>query len=325
MIVVGGGVIGMTTACVLAEDPARRFDVTLVAERFGITSLSGVPAASFFPFAVSHPNVEAWLREGLTRFVALAADHDSGVVVREGFEFAPQPIAGRPPESFLLPAQRRDVPECASGCDAAFFALPIVEIPRYLPFLARRLESLGVGVRRDRVTSLDECARDAIVVNCTGSLARAFAGDPKLRPSLGQLVRLAPCGIDRFALDERDPARPTYVVPRTRDVVVGSIDVEYDVDRLGYEPPLPSKERTADILARAALLEPKVRDAQVIEVYCGFRPKRDAVRLEIDSERLAKGARVIHAYGHGGGGVTLSWGTAVEVAALAARLLRVPV
>ncbi|HMC79917.1 MAG TPA: FAD-dependent oxidoreductase, partial [Acidimicrobiia bacterium] len=44
----------------------------------------------------------------------------------------------------------------------------------------------------------------------------------------------------------------------------------------------------------------------------GLRPfRRDSVRLEREP-----GARVIHNYGHGGSGVTLSWGCAEEVSAL---------
>jgi D-amino-acid oxidase len=50
----------------------------------------------------------------------------------------------------------------------------------------------------------------------------------------------------------------------------------------------------------------------------GLRPARPSVRLE--EERLAHGAgqvsRVVHCYGHGGAGVTLSWGCADEVASL---------
>ena len=41
----------------------------------------------------------------------------------------------------------------------------------------------------------------------------------------------------------------------------------------------------------------------------GLRPVRPAVRLERDGH-------VVHCYGHGGAGVTLSWGCADEVVAL---------
>ena len=45
-----------------------------------------------------------------------------------------------------------------------------------------------------------------------------------------------------------------------------------------------------------------------------LRPSRTEVRLE---EEEIGGVRVIHNYGHGGAGVTLSWGCADEVVSIA--------
>ncbi|HUP65002.1 MAG TPA: FAD-dependent oxidoreductase, partial [Thermoanaerobaculia bacterium] len=46
-----------------------------------------------------------------------------------------------------------------------------------------------------------------------------------------------------------------------------------------------------------------------LEVLVGLRPGRPAVRVERDLED----PRVIHNYGHGGSGFTLSWGCAEDV------------
>jgi len=57
--------------------------------------------------------------------------------------------------------------------------------------------------------------------------------------------------------------------------------------------------------------EPRVLAARV-----GLRPfRRSGVRLERD--QLPDGRIVIHNYGHGGSGFTLSWGCAREVVDLA--------
>jgi D-amino-acid oxidase len=315
VVVVGGGVIGLTSALVLAE--SGDYDVEVVAEHFGLASLSRVPAASFYPFAVEHPNVREWLRLGLERFVALSSDPATGVVIREGVELDPRMVAGCSPTEFLLPSGAKG--ESGTG-NIARFRLPIIDIPTYLPWLQRRLESRGARCSRRRLRSASELDAATIVVNCTGSAARFFAADRELMPTLGQLVRMEACGIDRFALDERDAERPTYVVPRGHDVVIGSFDLAYDVDRLGLEPPAPDAERTSDIVARATVLEPRLADSRVLESYCGFRPRRRHVRVEIDQTARLSGLRHIHAYGHGGGGVTLSWGTANEVHGLVRSL-----
>lgn len=52
----------------------------------------------------------------------------------------------------------------------------------------------------------------------------------------------------------------------------------------------------------------------IVSVGCGLRPVRSAVRLEV--ERPAPQRLLIHNYGHGGAGITLSWGCATEVVAL---------
>jgi D-amino-acid oxidase len=52
---------------------------------------------------------------------------------------------------------------------------------------------------------------------------------------------------------------------------------------------------------------------QVLQHRVGPRPGRPSVRLEAEQ---VGAHRVIHDYGHGGAGVTLSWGCAEEVVRL---------
>ncbi len=117
----------------------------------------------------------------------------------------------------------------------------------------------------------------------------------------GQVVCVEQVGLDRWWLDA---AGPTYVVPRSHDIVVGGTDEEGDWSRT------PSPESASAILQRACALVPELRDARVLRHKVGLRPVRPAVRLKREGD-------VIHCYGHGGSGVTLSWGVAEEVASLA--------
>jgi D-amino-acid oxidase len=60
-------------------------------------------------------------------------------------------------------------------------------------------------------------------------------------------------------------------------------------------------------------VEPRLAQAEVVDHRVGLRPQRDMIRVE---DEIIDGARCIHNYGHGGLGVTLSWGCAREVADL---------
>jgi D-amino-acid oxidase len=155
-------------------------------------------------------------------------------------------------------------------------------------------------------------ARAELVVNCVGLSARALVGDATLVPVRGQVVRVARSGaLEHFLLDDYNPAGVTYVVPRSRDIVLGGSAQEGRED-LAVDP-----GESAAIAARCSALEPSLAAAPVLSVGVGLRPFRPQVRVE--REALGR-ACLIHDYGHGGAGVTLSWGCAAEVARLASEV-----
>jgi D-amino-acid oxidase len=161
----------------------------------------------------------------------------------------------------------------------------------------------------DGVRDLAERAGSGrLVVNCTGLGARTLCDDDRVYPLRGQVVRVRNPGLTRCLADDVGPRALSYVVPRRRDVVLGGTADAHAWDRT------PDPAVTQRILARCAELEPRLRDADVLDVNVGLRPARDEVRLE--TERVGTGV-VIHNYGHGGAGFTLAWGCADEVLALA--------
>jgi len=144
-----------------------------------------------------------------------------------------------------------------------------------------------------------------VVVNCAGLGSRLLAQDQDVRPVRGQVVLMNGVRLHRWWLDA---AGPTYVVPRAHEIVVGGTDQADDWSRT------PSPETAATILRRATRLVPELADATVVGHRVGLRPVRSRVRLEAEG-------RVIHCYGQGGAGVTLSWGCADEVVQLVEQLL----
>ncbi len=125
-----------------------------------------------------------------------------------------------------------------------------------------------------------------------------------MRPVRGQVVLVRGVELDRWWLDADGP---TYVVPRTDVVVVGGTDEPGDWSRT------PSPETAADIMQRATRLVPELAQGQVVGHRVGLRPVRPVVRLETEG-------RIVHCYGQGGSGVTVSWGCADDVERLVAGL-----
>jgi D-amino-acid oxidase len=288
--VVGAGVVGLTTAVCLRSLGVEADVITRDAPE---ATTSAVAAALWFPYrALPADRVTAWSAasyEELSRLAGVA-----GVRMLAGTEVLDP---GAPD-----PWWRDAVPDLRRTADGLRFTAPVIDMSVHLPWLADRLRTLGGRIERATVRSLDELDADA-VVNCAGLGARELAGDASLRAVRGQIVRVAAPDVTEWLVDQRDPERLVYVVPRERDVVLGGTAQDGDEDSQ------PDPATSEAIRGRCAEIVPAVRDAPIVSVAVGLRPARPSVRLEAEG-------RVVHCYGHGGAGVTLAWGCAVEVAAL---------
>jgi len=134
-----------------------------------------------------------------------------------------------------------------------------------------------------------------------------------MQPIRGQVVRVRNPGLERFILDEDDPKGVTYIIPRSHDCILGGTadEGEWDLE--------PDPETASGILDRCTRLEPRLADAEILEHRVGLRPGRPTIRLELenDPDRVTR----IHNYGHGGSGITLSWGCAEETLRLVQEAL----
>lgn len=300
VLVVGAGVVGLSCAVRLLEAGHR---VDVVARDLPGETTSVVAAALWYPYrAWPQERVLAWSARTFEVFEAMVgADPETaetaGVRLVPGTEVMAAPSPD-PWWASAVPGLTRS-PAPPGYRDAWSFATPIIEMPLYLRWLAGRVEALGGTLTRLNLSGLPRGAD--LVVNASGLGARLLGEDSSVTPVAGQVVYVEQFGLERWWLDG---AGPTYVVPRSRDVVVGGTAVEEEWSRT------PSPSTAEAILERASLLVPALASATILRHKVGLRPARPSVRLERDG-------RVLHCYGHGGAGVTLSWGCAEEVAALA--------
>lgn len=315
VIVVGAGYSGLTAAVVLQRDGWR---VHVVTADDPADTVSMLAAAVWFPTAVGPADrVVAWGRRSREVFERLAAEEpDAGVVLRETLHLYRQhprqpwwvPAVGR-----VEPATRKELP---SGYTHGLrYVVPLAETPIYLPWLLDRFHAEGGTVERRRLGTLEELDGAApVVVDCAGLGARELVGDDELRPIRGHVVRTTNPGLTRSVRDQDHPGGYTYIHPRSEDCVLGGTlePGEWDTS---------ADETTGKaILERCRGIVPELADAAVLGQAVGLRPGRPTVRLEIDPAP-PDGLEVVHDYGHGGAGMTLSWGCAEEAAELVAAAL----
>ena len=308
IIIIGGGVSGLSCGIRLLE---AGFGVRIWAREPALRSTSNVAAAVWYPYkAYPEHLVVGWAASAYAELQRLAGQPDTGVIVREGMEIFPWAVE-EPWWRDAVPSYRRITPaELPSGYqDGYVFEAPVAEMTLYLPYLQRRFEALGGQAERRAVHSFDEAfAECGRVVDCAGLGARELAGDRSMLPIRGQVVRVAQVGLTRFILDDYNPNGVTYIVPRINDCILGGTADE------GAEDTTPNPATAEAILERCIALEPRLRGATILEHKVGLRPGRPTVRLE--AEQPASGQLLVHNYGHGGAGVTLSWGCADEVVRL---------
>ncbi len=307
--VLGAGVTGLTTAISLLDAGC---DVEVVTAGPVEATTSYLAAAVWFPTHVGPPDrVATWGRHTYDVLAGQAEAKVPGVVIRESLTLYREPPAE--PDwvasvGHVRPATAVELP--AGYAYGLRFAVPLVEMPQYLPWLVEQVRERGGALRTRRVESLGELVNTDIatdaVVNCSGLAARSLVGDLSVYPVRGQIVRVTNPGLTMSVRDENHPGGRAYVHPRAADCILGGTLQENSWDT---RVDLTIAEQ---IIARCQDLVPELADASVIEHLVGLRPGRPTVRLEEATPGSAR-TRVIHNYGHGGSGITLSWGCARDV------------
>ena len=305
--VVGAGVSGLSCAVKLLE---AGHEVEVISDRFSPDTVSDIAAAIWYPFLTAPADrADGW---GIATYAELERlserEPQSGVRMRDGREYLRQAVD--PPEwSEDIAAFRiLDDSEIPEGYVFGWqFRAPVIEMQLYMPWLRSRVEALGGSFVQSFVEDLNEVSGE-VVVNCVGLGARELCGDEEVRPARGQVIFIdQDPGIGHF---DQQPETLTYTIPRSDVTVLGGTA---QVDDWGMDIRAEDDDL---ILSKVEALWPELDRSRIIGGAVGLRPSRSEVRLEVEyiGER-----RVVHNYGHGGAGVTLSWGCAEEVANLVSQ------
>ena len=318
--IIGAGVSGLTCGVLFAE---RGYRTAIFAKDTGQQTTSGAAAAVWFPYDVEP--AEKVIPLALRTFDVLAdLTHvpESGVSMIELRQFSRTGELQIPDWAIPLGAQRLSsvatglwpVQNCAQRGAYSFksgflLPVPLMDTTIYLDYLAARFLKAGgevhANVRFEKLEDVD--TKFDLVINCAGIGARELAHDPDLEPHRGQVAIVPtitglPCAI------VCDDAPLMYAIPRRKDCVFGGTNELSD--NLAADPATTSR-----IVAECSSVL-KIDEPAVLAERVGLRPfRRPGVRLERD--QLRDGRTVVHNYGHGGAGFTLSWGCAQQVLELA--------
>jgi D-amino-acid oxidase len=285
-------------------------------------ALGGLWLPALAHLAAESPSLPAatvtrWARTTLVELLAIAEDPKTatGVRLAAGHLLHTRPVpppqwAASVPELVSLRAEADPAPGYPFGYRVS---LPVVNTPTYLAYLQQRLTGSGGTLTRLPLPALPP---RGLVINCTGLAARALVPDPSVQPEREQVVLMSDPGLDQWWCDTESDDRSMYVLPRGRDVVVGGT-VEAGRWDTTADPRIA--ERLVE-QARAAV--PRLSSAQVLGHRVGLRPARPSIRLEVERRPNDDDPdhTVVHCYGHGGSGLTLSWGCAEDVAAAVTSL-----
>ena len=317
--IIGAGVSGLTCGVVFAE---RGYRTAIFAKETGQQTTSGAAGALWFPYdAEPAERVIPWALETYKALVDLSREARAGVSMIELRQFSrageieipdwaiplgAQAVIPSPSTSPRAGSAQRSLESFKSGFS---LRVPLMDTTIYLDYLANRFVAAGgsiaANVQFKQLEGVDR--KFDLVINCAGIGARELVQDLDLEPHRGQ-VAVVPSIEDFSCAIVCDDVPLMYAIPRTNDCVFGGTnDISSD---LAVDP------ATTDRIVAECSRVLNIEKPNALTERVGLRPfRKSGVRLERD--QLVDSRTVIHNYGHGGSGFTLSWGCAREVLKLA--------
>ncbi|KAG1048753.1 hypothetical protein G6F43_008876 [Rhizopus delemar] len=327
IIVIGAGVIGITTALLLKQKGYE--DVKIVAKH--VPGNMDIQYTS--PYAGAHwrtmaPNNDLMLQKldaiSYRQFLKIAENSnllDTGIMVVPSYDYyqtlSPDhtdPWFKNIVKDFNFLNEKDELPEGAKI--GHYYTTVLINSPVYLKWLETKFKELGGIIEqrmiRDIKVFADQNKDVDVLINCTGLGSKYIGGvkDKALYPTRGQTLVVKAPHVKR-TLSYVGNHGITYVIPRSDGTAIlgGSCD-ENDSN------PFSDEDTNRRILAFTKKLCPELYqngDPEIVAYNVGLRPTRKGgPRFENDIIYTKKGRKVLvtHAYGHGGFGFQSSWGSA---------------
>ncbi|KAI1175155.1 nucleotide-binding domain-containing protein [Nemania sp. FL0916] len=234
----------------------------------------------------------------------------------------------------------REVNPEYGAVDAYELMAPIIDTDKAMHWLTSLVQRKGANLVtetiEDDLINIEDSLRARfmadVIVNCTGLQSLTLAGDKTVYPIRGGLIRVINDGTAfpkvnaalTITADAASSNEIVFLVPRNDNILlIGGITEahKWDLD-LTLDSPIIRRMRE-----RCNNFLPGLENARLDADYPlaqGLRPFR-GTNVRVERELRRAGSRIVHSYGHGGAGWSLSFGCAEDVAMLVDQTLaRIP-
>jgi glycine/D-amino acid oxidase-like deaminating enzyme len=325
--VIGAGAVGLSTA-VQIQKLIPTANIVIIADKFARDTTSYGAAGIFRPTLSKTPGVplpllRTWLGDSWQHYDSLAHSPDAGLAgiqITSGFQFVTRPDPNILEEEFVYQYRRLSDKELnmfpGDRYQYGWFVTTMVVDPsKYLPYLTDRFVENGGKLESKKLSSFEELVGQFdVVVNCTGLGSQQLLSDSKMVPNRGHIVTVKAPWLKHFVYTGEDGL--LYIIPGLEFVHIGGTRTDNDVDLQ------PRPEDTQRIMADACRVVPSLKNAEIVREWVGLRPTRNALRVEKELRQFDSGSlRLVHNYGHGAEGISLSWGTGTHAAQLVAEFI----
>ena len=358
ILVIGAGVSGLTTAICLRE---AGFNVVIVADRFAPDLTSIVAGALWeWPPAVcgSHgaprslERSKKWCMTTYNKFKKIHAEfgsEETGLYLKDAYFYFKDILENRPTELRKMNELKDKVDGFQRGLhivketidlsfkggikDAYKHMAPMTNTDVYMKWLLQYVKDIGCEIIQSKITvnvvqNEQELLRRfnaKAIVNCAGLGSIATTGDTSMYPLRGALVRVKNLGKvvrDAHCISHEESSSNeqdiVYIVPRGDDLVVlgGLTQQDQWGTDISVEVPIIQQMYDGCLEFLQELRELPLDEKEPVRT--GLRP---LTKENVCVERVPN-THVFYNYGHGGSGVTLSWGCSQEIVQLVEQMIR---
>ena len=306
VLIIGSGVSGLTSGIRLQE---AGFTTRIIASKLPPATTSDIAPAYWYPYKVYPADrVLKWGSVSYEYYYRLKDVRDSGVFITSLIKLYDNKVQIPDWTKITRNFKILSGSELPRGYKFGFSTeVPLIETPVYMYYLFNRYINSGGEITKldTDLKSIDEYTRQhSIIINCTGLGSYKLFNDENMYPIRGQIVRVTNPGIKNIYSDQEGHLSLSYIVPRSNDCILGGTADENNWDNN------INMEITSRIISNCREILPQLKDSVILDTTVGLRPGRNKVRLDIEEFGDYK---IVHNYGHGGAGFTLSWGCAEEV------------